>query len=187
LVLICGLTGSGKSTLARDLSRRLGLKAISSDVTRKRLAGISGDRDAAPFEQGIYSPVMTQRTYAAMAEEAETLLRSGQGAILDATFHRREQRQRFFDLAGRYGVPFAVVSLEPPDEIARGRLERRGVEGSDISDGRWEIYLEQRKRSEPLTDVSPRLRLVVDTTSPPEALLRGVEGFLRSVLSHRES
>ncbi len=70
IVIVSGLTGSGKSTLARELSERIGVPAINSDIVRKKLAGKQG-RQAAPYNQGIYSAAMTEKTYARMSREAE--------------------------------------------------------------------------------------------------------------------
>ena len=60
ILIISGLTGSGKSTLARELSERMGVPTINSDVVRKELAGKQG-RQPAPYNQGIYSARMTEK------------------------------------------------------------------------------------------------------------------------------
>ena len=62
LLIVCGLTGSGKSTLARELGERLRMPVINSDTVRKAIAGKQGPQ-AVPFNEEIYSPDMTQKTY----------------------------------------------------------------------------------------------------------------------------
>jgi uncharacterized protein len=181
LVLICGLSGSGKSTLARELGRRLGMAVINSDVVRKLIAG-RGGHDAAPLNQGIYSPTMTTKTYARMARQAERQILMGQGAILDATFVRRAQREKMAQLAAKHKVPIFLIHCFAADELTHRRLAARAAEGRDVSDGRWEIYLNQKTAHEPLDEISSAQRLDLDTALPVEDLGRAVEIFLRSRL-----
>ena len=179
LVMVCGLTGSGKSTLARALSERLRMPLINSDTVRKELAGSSG-RDMVPFEAGIYSAAMTRKTYERMAAAAEQHVRSGAGAILDATFSRRENREHALRLAERLEVPLMAIHCFASDETTRKRLERRAQEGLDISDGRWEIYQQQKETYEPMDELPPASRLELDTESGAGELTSRVEAFLRS-------
>ncbi len=184
VVMICGLTGSGKSTLARALSRRLGLPVISSDATRKALAGISERREVSYGEE-IYSPSMTEMTYAKMAAAAEQHILAGEGAILDATFQRAAHRSAILELARRRGAPLALIHCRAPENLVQERLFKRAQEGTDLSDGRWEIYEQQKDAFEPITEFSPRTYLALDTESPPEMLTERVESFLLSVLKKR--
>jgi len=181
LVLVCGLTGSGKSTLARELGERLGLTVINSDVIRKAMAGIA-DRQAVPFNQGIYGAGMTERTYARMAREAERCIVTGKGAILDATFARRAHREKMARLAAKQGVSIFFFRCFATEELTYRRLAARAAEGRDVSDGRWEIYLNQKTAYEPLDEISSEQRLDVDTKLPVQDLGRAVEIFLRSQL-----
>lgn len=181
LVIVSGLTGSGKSTLAHELSPRLGLTVISSDATRKALAG-SSEPCIAPYGEAIYSPSMTERSYAKMAEEGEKLIVKGEGAILDATFHRRAHRETILKLIARHNIPFVLIQCRSSEEVLQERLQRRAEEGRDLSDGRWEIYLQQNNAFEPIVEVSPQAYMALDTEGPPIMLARKVENFLRSVL-----
>lgn len=84
LLVICGVAGTGKTTLARRLAELSGWTHISSDLTRKRLAGL------APTERGgedQYSREMTMRTYREMGRAAREELERRGAAIVDATFH----------------------------------------------------------------------------------------------------
>ncbi len=181
LVLICGLSASGKSTLARELGRRLGMAVINSDIVRKVIAGKRG-HDAAPLNQGIYSPAMTAKTYASMARQAERQILLGQGAILDATFVRKAQREKMAQLAAKQKVPIFLIHCFATDELTCRRLAARAAEGRDVSDGRWEIYLNQKTAYEPLDEILSTQRLDLDTALPVEDLGRAVEIFLRSRL-----
>lgn len=183
LVLISGLTGSGKSTLAAELGQRLGLAVISSDATRKALAKGPRRRHRVPYEEGIYSPAMTERTYAKLAEKAAELVLEGEGAIVDATFHRRAYREPMWSFAARDRIPVVLIQCQPAEDIVQERLIRREQEGRDLSDGRWEVYLKQKERFEPPKEFSPELCLTLDTAEAPSELVRQVERFLRRALA----
>lgn len=182
LVLICGLTGTGKSTLARALGGRLGLPVISSDATRKSLAGSFAREDALPYETGIYSRSMTEATYARMMEEAERLVVQGQGAVLDATFQRRLDREAVLRLAAKHGVAVALIHCQSPEALVRERLLKRAAEGRDLSDGRWEIYVAQRSAFEPIREFREAEQMPLNTDAPAAELVGRVERFLRRIL-----
>ena len=186
LLIVCGVTGSGKSTLARQLGERLGMPVINSDTVRKSLAGVS-NRQQVAYETGIYSRIMTKKTYAKMAREAEKLLKSGTGAILDATFSQRNDRQSIARLCKKYEVPLAVICCHASDETTRARLAQRAGEGNDISDGRWEIYIEQKKTFEPPIETPTDDYLELDTRLPVHSLITICETFLRSRLANKQS
>ncbi|MGH7826864.1 MAG: AAA family ATPase, partial [Candidatus Binatia bacterium] len=179
LVMVCGLTGSGKSILARQLGDSLGTPVINSDTVRKQLAGESG-RNIAPFEQGIYSQPMTEETYLEMTREAEEQVLTGGGAILDATFSRRANRERVLGLAKKHGVPLAVIHCSASDETTRKRLAQRAEEGKDISDGRWEIYGRQKEAYEPMEEIPAESRLELNTEADVEQLAGVALSFVRS-------
>jgi aminoglycoside phosphotransferase family enzyme/predicted kinase len=183
LVILSGLTGSGKSTLARELSERLGLPVISSDVIRKTIAGKSG-RMAVAFNEGIYSPTMTKKTYAMMAREAEKEIVNGTGAILDATFIHKNHREQIIRVAQKRKVPFFIIHCSASDETTQMRLAQRTSEGKDISDGRWEIYIKQKATQQPFSDIPPDDCLELDTEPSVEQLARVCERFLRSRIDH---
>jgi aminoglycoside phosphotransferase family enzyme/predicted kinase len=181
LLIICGLTGSGKSTLASELGERLGLPVINSDTTRKALAAKPG-RQAVPFGEGIYRRTMTERTYAKMIRQAEKQILKGNGAILDATFAQRGNRGKVVRLAEKRRVRLFLIHCSAADEIIHGRLTQRAAAGKDTSDGRWEIYEEQRAAYEPITEVPAESCLELNTEAPLDQLAGACEKFLRSEL-----
>ena len=186
LVMVCGLTGSGKSTLARELSERLGMPVISSDHLRKAMAGVTGSRQAA-FGQDIYTPAMTEKTYVKIAGEAAKSLQAGTGAILDATFGQRSQRQKILQLAKDWQVPIVIVYCRASDETTKRRLGKRAAEGRDTSDGRWEIYTEQQHNFQPFEEVTVECFIELDTEAPVKILSRTCEKFFRSRFSGQKT
>jgi predicted kinase len=133
-----------------------------------------------PLNQGIYAPEMTDRTYARMAHEAEKEILSGKGVILDATYGQRANREKLVHLAEKHGVPWSLIHCFASDEIIRQRLTQRAARGTDVSDGRWEIYFEQKKLYEPISEIPSEARLELNTEAYLDQLARSCERFLRS-------
>ena len=179
LVMVCGLTGSGKSTLARELGERLGMPVINSDAVRRSLAKKSG-RQTVAFNTGIYNPAMTEKTYAEMAREAEKQILNGMGAILDATFRHKNQREKIIRMAQKHQVPLFLIHCFAAEETTKRRLIERAVEGKDVSDGRWEIYREQVVTEELIDELPSAARLELNTDAPVDELARASEQFLRA-------
>lgn len=181
VVLISGFSGSGKSTLARALGQRLGMPVSNSDIVRKTLGG-NAARHQVPLNSDIYSPAFTEKTYAKMAREAEKQILMGKGAILDATFGRKGQREKIVQLAAKHKVPLLLIHCSTDNATTERRLRLRAAEGTDVSDGRWEIYVAQKAAYEPLIEFPPEHVLELETDAPQEQLVGDCERFLRSRL-----
>ena len=181
VVVVCGLTGSGKSTLARELSERIGIDVINSDVVRKELTGKSGR--GARFNQEIYSSEITEKTYGKMFDEADRRLSHGQSVMLDATFAQRRYREKLVAVAARHRVPVYFLHCVASDSLTQTRLRERAMNQHEVSDGRWEIYLQQKSTEEPLEECSDQICLELPVDSSIEDLRRSSERFLRSRLS----
>ncbi len=163
-----GLIASGKSSLAEEFSRRLGMVYANSDRLRKELAGADAARGrGAAVDQGIYTPAFTRRTYDALLTRAEQeVVRGAGGVVLDGSYQQRAERQRVRDLAARLGSAVVFVLCQCPEEEMRRRMEERARDPLAVSDGRWEVYLAQRQRFEPPTELTASQLLVVETTRP---------------------
>lgn len=149
LVLTCGLMGSGKSYFAQHLAAATGAEVLRSDAIRKELAGLlPAEKVHVPFGSGLYDEESTTRTYAALLERAEALLRAGRPVIVDAAFTKQAQRAPFLALGAQLGVPAPIAHLRCDDATLRQRLEARNAEGKDISDGRLELLDAQRRSFE---------------------------------------
>ena len=86
LYLMAGLVGTGKSAVAGELSCRWGLTVLSSDVERKRLAGLGAtEHRYVPYGTDIYSPSFDQATYQKLLEGASKALEAGASVVLDAS------------------------------------------------------------------------------------------------------
>ena len=170
LFITCGLMGSGKSSLAHQLAMELGLTVLSSDLTRKRLAGISPTaRMADPYGEGLYSRAVSQATYTALFGQAELVLSSGNSVIIDASFRRQSDRRMATDLAQRSGAGLCILYLNPPEQIIRERLSRRLKDPQRISDGRPELLAPQKGEFGALQSDEGRVIDVATETSVTDA------------------
>jgi aminoglycoside phosphotransferase family enzyme/predicted kinase len=182
LVITCGLTATGKSALVRRLADLSDIEVISSDVVRKRLAGLAPvERRFEPFRGGIYSPEFTERTYSALLEDARERLRRGQSVVLDASYIRRQHRRAAARLATEEGAQFVCLECRASEDVVRRRLDRRLREGGDPSDARWEIYVAQKRRFQRPSEVAAERLIVVDSERP---LDRAAEEVLRWLRRH---
>ncbi|MBI4284852.1 MAG: AAA family ATPase [Chloroflexi bacterium] len=166
LCITVGLVGTGKSTVAQALARRLGLVVISSDITRKQLADVPvTERHFNEFDSGLYSAESTRLTYDRMLSEARDILAEGDSVILDASFLRREDRLNAKKLAEETGVDFFIIECILDEKTTKERLDERVRQGA-ISDGRWEIYGPQKKRFDPVVEVTEANYVIIDTVLP---------------------
>lgn len=167
LVLTCGIVGTGKSTVAEALADATGGAVISSDRTRKRLAGLAATaRAGAAPEGGIYDRARSDATYAGLLERAAPVVAAGRTAVLDATYAQRARREAARAWAAARGVPALLVEVRCRRETALGRLARREAEGRDPSDAGPALYDFSAAGFE-ATDEWPRpLRVVASTEDP---------------------
>ena len=174
LLITTGLVGTGKTVLAQALARRLGLVVISSDITRKKLAGITTtEHRFEEFDTGIYSAEFSRLTYDKMYSEAKDLLKDGGSVILDASFINAGERVKAKRLAEEVGADFFILECTLDEEIVRQRLAQRLKEGS-VSDGRWAVYEPQKRQFEPVVEVPPANHVIIDTSRPVEETVRPI-------------
>ncbi|HFE32642.1 MAG TPA: hypothetical protein ENJ17_04960, partial [Gammaproteobacteria bacterium] len=164
LLITHGLSGSGKSWLSQRLLEASGAIRLRSDVERKRLAGLDplARSDSAPG-RGIYSADFTRRTFARLEQLARQILRAGHGVIVDATFIRRAERDRFRRLAQDLGVPFRIIHCEADSNTLRRRVSQRDHEGRDASEAGLRVLALQLKNQQPLGKDELAATFPVDT------------------------
>ena len=170
VVAVGGLIGSGKTVLAEAVARDLGLAVVSSDRTRKWLAGVA-PTERAP--EAAYRPSVSARTVDELFRRATLVLRSGRGVILDATFRGRDMRGRARELARSHGRPFLFAETACEDGVLRERLRQRAA-GPSVSDATEELLTRMRAEFEAVTELPEGEHLVVDTTQPLESLAERV-------------
>jgi len=151
LILMNGLSGSGKTWIAKRLAPALGAVHLRSDVERKRLGGLPElARSGSGLEQGLYSLEASGRVYQHLARCAADTLAGGFTTIVDAAFHRRQDRTLFHDLSVELGVAACVVHCEASPEVLRTRVQARHQRGDDASDADLAVLHWQEINSEPI-------------------------------------
>jgi aminoglycoside phosphotransferase family enzyme/predicted kinase len=164
LIITCGLMGSGKSTIATALASELGIENVSSDGVRKELFTM-GAHELAPDEYGtgIYTHACNEATYHELLTRSEKALREGRSMLVDATFRRKEDRKHFKVVAERYAAPFYIIYASCPDTLIKQRLDGRNRNPAELSDGRWDLFFQQKKEFEPPGEEEGK-RISLDTS-----------------------
>jgi uncharacterized protein len=132
LVAVGGLSGTGKSALAYALAPQLapapGAVVLRSDVERKMLFA-KDEHDKLP--EAAYSPAVTARVYATIADKARRALAAGHSAVIDAVFATPQERAVAAASAEILGVPFHGLFLVADLATRVARVSGRGRDASD--------------------------------------------------------
>jgi aminoglycoside phosphotransferase family enzyme/predicted kinase len=173
LVAIGGLSGTGKSVLARalatDLNPAPGAVVLRSDIERKALFG---KREQEKLPPEAYTPAVTARVFATVADKARRVLAAGHSAIVDAVFSTPEERDLMERSASVLGVPFRPLFLIA--DLAT-RVTRIGARQPDASDADATVARKQESY-----DLGPLNWATVDASGTPEETLARARNVLES-------
>ncbi|VVB59090.1 Signal recognition particle 54 kDa protein [uncultured archaeon] len=179
LFLVTGLTGTGKSTIARKIAVDYHAAQINTDVVRKEIAGIDKfEQHHDQFNTGLYDPKKIDDTYEKVMEQAAKFLKKKENVVLDATFQKKKYRDMMHHIAAKYHATLVRIQCVCPDDVVKKRLEDR-LRKKSISDGRWEIYLQQKTTFDPFS--SEEDCLTMDTSDESYEYRMS---FFRLLLSH---
>jgi predicted kinase len=139
LIMTCAPTGSGKTSIAAEIAFQFGFDYFSTDIIRKKLAGISpADRCT-----HIYTSEWNRITYNQLEKLARERLKKGCSVLVDGTFMRKDTRQPFIDMATEYGCSLFILRPVLTEKAVKQRLKSRASEPLSVSDGTWDIYQQQ--------------------------------------------
>jgi uncharacterized protein len=169
IVITRGLSGSGKTTRSAALIEHAGAIRIRTDVERKRIHGQAPlVRTESAWDEGIYSAAATERTYSRVASLAGTVAGAGYPVVVDGTFLRRRDRDRFRAVAADLNVPFAIVDFVATVETVRARIRERREAGTDASDADLQVLERQRQSAEPIAPDERAVTMTYDAETPLE-------------------
>ncbi len=160
VVAICGVAASGKSELAGRIQQLSGLRHLSSDLTRKGLAGLAPTESAAPEH---YSEEFSRHTYEELGRLATEEVRRSNGVIVDATFRRRRDRVAFASALGELPGPVFFARCTAPTGVLLRRAQERARQPGAVSDAGPSIVERQLGEFEPLDEVPESLRVSIRT------------------------
>ena len=168
VLAIAGASASGKTTLATALSVASDLPRLSSDVIRKQLAGLA-PTERAP--DAVYAPASGLATYRELGRLARD---AAGGAIVDATFRRRRERDAFRAGLGTRAEDAVYVECRVPDEVRAARAAARLADPARVSDATPAIARRQVQEFEALDEVSAAAHVTLRADRPLECLVADV-------------
>ena len=182
MYIFFGLIASGKSTLAELFAGTHHYPYYNTDRVRKELAGLAAsDRRHDGMGQGIYTPEFTEKTYQTMLDRAELDIKQGaEAVVLDGSYSRLADRQKVLDLVSTLGADTLFILCACSDKEVTSRLDLRAKDPMAVSDGRWDIFVKQKKNFEFPDELGPNQFLHLDTEAAPEQLTSLLEHFLKN-------
>jgi len=176
LYVFFGLIATGKSTLAQAWSRHKKIPYYNSDRVRKELAGLTPRaRRLDKVDGGIYSREFSQKTYQLLFDRADEHLRQGDSVILDASYQYASDRRDLQNLARHLHCLIYFILCQSSEAEMKRRMNLRKQDPDAISDGRWEVYLKQKKRFEPPDELTGAELTMINTQAPVEELLQELD------------
>jgi aminoglycoside phosphotransferase family enzyme/predicted kinase len=174
VIVVCGVPAAGKSELAQALAAASGLVHLSSDVTRKRLAGIAPTRRA-PGE--VYSRERSRLTYFELGRRAAHEADIHGGALVDGTFRHRVDREAFAHGFAQ-AAPVLFVECQAPRAVLAQRAAQRDREANRVSDASRRVVVRESVRWEPLEEVASEAHVTLRSDRTVEALLADLVALL---------
>jgi aminoglycoside phosphotransferase family enzyme/predicted kinase len=173
-IVICGAPAAGKSQLAQALAELSHLPHLSSDVTRKCLAGIKPQQRAGA---AAYSAEFNRLTYAELGRRAAKETAARGGTIVDATFRHRADREAFAQAFGD-AAPALFVECWAPARVLAERAARRDRRPSRVSDASLAVVLRESSAWEPLDELPAEAHVTLRTDRGVEAQLEDLRALL---------
>ena len=170
LILTHGLSGSGKSVISAGLLAEADIIRIRSDVERLRLF---------PDPVRRYTSEASRATYERLAEIAHKTIEAGFSVLIDATFLKQSQRDRFAVLSKEIACPLVILDFQAPEALLRQWIRERATRGDDPSEADEAVLNLQLSTHEPLTVEEQAHSITVDTSLTVDARALAASIFAR--------
>jgi aminoglycoside phosphotransferase family enzyme/predicted kinase len=171
VLVIMGRVGTGKTSIARQLAAELKWPVFSSDEIRKMLAGVPlTQRTPRELRDKLYSEQMTQETYKKLVEDGLGELTAHDGAILDATFSSRTNRDFLREQCAKANVRLQAVELDADLATIEDRLRERDKTAGEVSDARLEDFEKLIATYERPSELAPDLMRISATGTLVDAV-----------------
>jgi aminoglycoside phosphotransferase family enzyme/predicted kinase len=148
LAVISGLPGTGKTTVSHELAKELDARVLSTDKIRKGV-----------LKEPRYTTRKKKHVYEEMFRTAQDLLAENENVILDATFFRKEWRDKASEIGRRRNKCVFFIEIRCPEEIVKKRMNKRDENKKDYSDADYRVYKIIQSKFEPMK----REHFVIDT------------------------
>ncbi len=122
IVLVFGLPATGKSWFSRQFAEKLKASYLNTDMIRYQLG-----------KTGQYDEDSKQEIYDELKNLAFRSLKNNNDLIIDGTFHKKERREDFFNLADKNNTEIYLVEIRASESKVKERLkEREGYSEADF-------------------------------------------------------
>jgi len=174
VIVVCGVPAAGKSQLAGALAAASGLAHLNSDIVRKQLAGLGpGGRGSS----ALYTEEWNRRTYRELGGQAASELARHGGAVVDATFRHRADRDAFTS-AFAHAAPAVFVECVAPASVLARRAAGRARQPGNASDASPAVVERERLAWEPLGEIDAGDHLLVRSDRSLDAIIADVCALL---------
>lgn len=166
VLAVMGRIATGKSTVASVISDKLNVQCYSSDRIRKRMMGVPlKERTDASKREQMYNNEMSVKTYERLLEKADKHIENRESVIVDATYSRKEERQKFIERMDFIGADYCFIEVRSSDETIQERLKKREQQEGVISDAREEDFEELSRYYQPPDEIAEDHIIRIDTES----------------------
>lgn len=142
---------------------------------RKQRAGLPPDARADPEH---YRSRASHETYRELGERARDELARTGGAIVDATFRRREDRDAFTAAVGQGARSPVFIECRAPRDVLRERARRRESDPRSVSDATVDLVDRQLDEWDSLDEVDAARHATVRADRDPPDIVDDIEAFL---------
>ena len=162
LSITFGPSGSGKSVYSKQVMMIDDAIRLRSDVIRKHIHGLPPFKAIDKSQHStLYTTDATAKTFATLITHATTLLKNQHHVIVDATFIKQHQRERFIQLAKALNVEVEILQFDIPVDIMKANIGKRRQAKLNPSDADEHVLEKQLEQIDPLTPEEQQFAKVI--------------------------